>query len=69
MIELYELIWNYLFFYLGIFSLIYNLSGTQLGGWWGGLPCPFLKIEKSAMILEKKVLIVFIFVLNFPFEM
>ena len=34
-----------------------------------GLPCPFLKTEKSALILEKKVLIVSTFELNFPFKM
>ena len=30
-------------------------AGAQIGGRRGGdLPCPFLKIEKSALILEKK---------------
>ena len=35
----------------------------------GGLPCPFLKIKKSALILEKNALIVSILVLNLPFKM
>ena len=39
------------------------------GGGGGGLCCPFLKIIKSALILEKKALIVSIFRLNSPFKM
>ena len=39
-------------------TLLFNnipLTGAQLGvGQWGGLPCPFLKIKKSALILGKK---------------
>ena len=45
------------------------LAGAQLGGRGGGLPCPFLKIEKCALILRKKALIVSIFGLNIPFKM
>ena len=48
----------------------YHFSGAQLemrGG--GEAPYPFLKIKKSALILEKKAVIVFILGLNFPFEM
>ena len=67
--------------YLGIFRDIdaysSTLTGVQLrdggvgweeGGGGAGLPCPFFKIEKNALILEKKTLIVFIFGLNFPFK-
>ena len=39
------------------------------GGEGGGLPCPFLKIKKSALILEKNALIVCILRLNLPFKM
>ena len=39
------------------------------GGGGGDLPCPFLKIEKSALILEKKFSIVSILKLNLPFKM
>ena len=49
--------------------LSYLLSGAQLGAEGGGFPCPFLKIKKSAVILEKKVLIVYILMLNLPFRM
>ena len=35
----------------------------------GDLPCPFLKIEKSALVLEKKGPNLSIFGLNFPFKM
>ena len=45
-------------------ELLTGSSGVQLGGE-GGLPCPFLKIEKSALILEKKLLIASIYLLNF----
>ena len=41
-------------------------GGGEMGG---GLPYPFLKILKSALILEKKVLIVSILGLNLPFKM
>ena len=49
----------------------YRKTGAQLRGKEekGGLPCPFLKMEKSALILEKTVLIVSILGLNFPFKM
>ena len=40
---------------------------TKGGG--GVLPCPFLKIKKSALILVKKVPIVSILRLNLPFKM
>ena len=33
---------------------LYIISGAQLEWKGAGLPCPLLKIEKSAMILEKK---------------
>ena len=33
---------------------IHISAGVQLGGRGEGLPCPFLKIKKSALILEKK---------------
>ena len=46
-----------------------SCSGTQLAGEGGGLPCPFLKIEKIDLILYKRTLIVFIFALNPPFKM
>ena len=39
-----------------------------MGGGGGGLPCSFLKIEKSALNLEKKALIVSIFGLSHPFK-
>ena len=39
------------------------------GGGGGGLPCPFLKIKKSALILEKNTLIVSLLRLNLPFKM
>ena len=46
------------------------ISGTQLwGGGERGLPCPFLKIEKSAMILGKRALIASILGLNLSFKM
>ena len=41
--------------------------GTTSGGGKKSL-CPFLKVEKSAMILEKCALIVFIYGLNFLFK-
>ena len=44
-------------------------SGVQLRGEGGVLPCPFLKIKKSALILVKKVPIVSILRLNLPFKM
>ena len=47
----------------------YNITGAQLRGMGGGLPCPFLKIKKSALILEKNALIVSILRLNLPFKM
>ena len=58
--------------YLGIFRGIDAHSaiftGVQIERRWRGFPCPFLKIEKSVLILERKVLIVFIFGLNFLFK-
>ena len=50
-----------------LLSAFFN-AGVQLGGG-RGLPCPFLGIEKNALILEKKVLIVSILGLNLPFKM
>ena len=47
---------------------IFNMSATG-GGEWGGIPCPFLKIENIGLILEKKALIVSICGLSFPFKM
>ena len=35
----------------------------------GGLPCPYLKIKKSALILGKKALIVSILGLNLPLKL
>ena len=43
-------------------------AGAQLGGG-GGLPCPFLKIKKSAPILQKNAPIVSILRLKLPFNM
>ena len=37
-----------------IFRDIQGYSGGQLGGSGEGLPCPFLEIEKSALISEKR---------------
>ena len=37
------------------------ISGAQLAGEGGDLPCSFWKIEKNALILGKDTLIVFIF--------
>ena len=50
------------------------LPGAQLGGRGRGgggreLPCPFSKIKKNALILEKNALIVCILRLNLPFKM
>ena len=45
-----------------------RLIGAQPGGE-GKPPLPFLKIEKSASIFERKVLIMSIFGLNFPFKL
>ena len=52
-----------------IFIAKLHASGTQLGERGGDLPCPFLKIEKSALTLEIKALIVSIFGLNLSFKM
>ena len=48
-----------------------DVSGAQLAammgsgvGAWGGLPYPFLKIEKITLIIWRNVLIVFIHRLN-----
>ena len=65
---------NILFFDLQFIWLFFGnwLSnpGAQLGGEeWGGIPCPFLKIENIGLILEKKALIVSICGLSFPFKM
>ena len=54
---------------------LYSSSGKMLHhrraarGEGRGLPCYFLKIEKSALILEKRVLTVSILGLNLPFKM
>ena len=45
-----------------------TLKGVQLGRRGADLSCPFLKMEKNALIWEKKFLIVSIFGLNFPFK-
>ena len=42
--------------------------GGRGGAGMGGLPCPFLKIKKIALILLKKVLIVSILKLNLSFK-
>ena len=44
-------------------SQVHNQEGMK------GLPSPFWKLKKRAMVLEKKALIVSIFGLNFPFKM
>ena len=54
--------------YSGILMYIQSHSQTFNWGREGGLPCSFLKFEKSALILGKKALIVSIFGLNFPFK-
>ena len=43
-----------------------GITDIQLGGGGGGLPCPYLEIEKIALILEKKALILPI--LHFRFK-
>ena len=65
---------NILFFDFQFICLFFGnwLSnpGEKLGGEeWGGLRCPFLKIENIGLILEKKALIVSICGLSFPFKM
>ena len=50
--------------YLGIFRDIDAYSATLTGA----QPCPFLKIKKSILILERKALIVSVFGLNLPFK-
>ena len=40
---------------------------TRRGGGRGGLPCPFSKFKKSALILEN--INIFIYMLNFSFKM
>ena len=49
-------------------SLFIKCRRATRGGEGGGLPCPFLKIKKSVLILEKKALIMHIFGLNLPFN-
>ena len=52
-----------------IYSCSYKaLAGAQLGGRGGTSPALFWKSKKSALILEKKVLIASIFVLNLLFN-
>ena len=47
-------------------QVFFSMEDAKLGGGkGGGLPCPFLKIKKIALILE----ILSIFELNFPFKM
>ena len=57
--------------YLGVFRNIdaysATLTGVQQGGEWRPR-LPFLKIEESVLIFEKKALIVSSFGLNFPFK-
>ena len=59
--------------FITMLSCTINPGATRVGGGeggqGGGLPCPFLKIEKSALILEKKALIVYILGLNLSFKM
>ena len=52
-----------------IFHQRLSIRRAIRGGGGAGLPCPFLKIEKSALILEKKALHVSILGLNLPFKM
>ena len=54
--------------YTDILMLIQPLTGAKLGGE-GRPPLPFLKTEKSVLILERMILIVSIYWLNFPFNM
>ena len=58
---------NFCFFFC---KEAYFYAGAQLGGGrGGGLPRPFLKTKKSALILELNALIVSILRLNSPFKM
>ena len=54
-------------FYKYIYKYFHS-TGAQLGEG-GRPPCPFLKIKKSALILEKNALIVSILRLNLPFKL
>ena len=51
----------------GIDAYLVTLAGAQLEG--GRPPLPLTEKQKSVLILENKVLIVFIFGFNFPFKM
>ena len=44
---------------------VVHIKGEDRGsGVGGGLPCPFMKTKKNALIVEKKPLNLFIFMLN-----
>ena len=63
-IELLKIFCEVLLF-LGCMSMSGDVSGAQLAGRrGGGLPYPFLKIEKNAPVIWKNALIVFIHRLN-----
>ena len=47
----------------------WQTAGAQLGGGGGGLPCPFLKIKKSTLILGKNAPTASFRGLSFPFKM
>ena len=67
---IYHCYYYYLLANLGKKETFIHNPCAQLGGERGGdLPCPFLKIKKSALILEKKVLILSILRSNLPFKM
>ena len=57
----------FVFSFLGFFPLPYTFKHATKGKG-GGLPCPFLKTEKNALILVKKVLIVSSLGLNLPLK-
>ena len=64
-VELVKFFWEVLLF-LGCMCMSDDVSGAQLAGRRvrGGLPYPFLKIEKIALMIWKNALTVFIHRLN-----
>ena len=69
---MYICIYIYIYYIMNIYIYIIHIylyihiSGTHLRVEGGDLPCPFLKIGKSASIFGKKALIVSILGLNIP---
>ena len=57
----------FVFSFLGFFPSPYTFKHATKGKG-GGLPCPFLKTEKNALILVKKVLVVSSLGLNLPLK-